>query len=184
MAGKPREALVLTEDDRRTREGWAGRRKTAQGLGPAGAHRADVGRRSGGGELASSGSGSPKLSARHAAGDFRDFPDEIDREVEPGLAVHLIRDHLATHKAPGIHKWLVEHPRFELHFTPTYSSRLNQVQRWFAELQRRRLDRGSFCSLDELTCALEQWAWAGRRGVDRQPPVLPDAAVHSGPKRA
>jgi hypothetical protein len=52
---------------------------------------------------------------------------------------------------------LVEHPRFELHFTPTYSSWLNQIERWFAELQRRRLDRGVFCSIDELTCALEQW---------------------------
>jgi transposase len=98
-----------------------------------------------------------KLSARHAAEDFRDFLDEIDRQVEPGLAVHLICDNLSTHKAPAIHKWLIEHPRFELHFTPTYSSWLNQVERWFAELQRRRLGRGNFCSLDELTCALEQW---------------------------
>jgi transposase len=98
-----------------------------------------------------------KLSARHAAKDFCEFLDKIDRQVEPDLAVHLICDNLSAHKAPAVHKWLVEHPRFELHFTPTYSSWLNQIERWFAELQRRRLDRGVFCSIDELTCALEQW---------------------------
>src|SRR5215470_15493354 len=98
-----------------------------------------------------------KTSARHAAQDFTAFLDEIDRRVEPGLAVHLICDNLSVHKAPAVKRWLLEHPRFQLHFTPTYSSWLNQVERWFAELQRRRLDRGSFCSLDELTCALEQW---------------------------
>lgn len=98
-----------------------------------------------------------KTSARHRAVDFRDFLDEIDRQVEPGLEVHLICDNLSAHKAPAVHRWLVEHPRFQLHFTPTYSSWLNQVERWFAELQRRRLDRGVFCSIDELTGALEQW---------------------------
>ena len=98
-----------------------------------------------------------KLSARHRAVDFRDFLAEIDRQVESGLAVQVICDNLSAHKAPAVHRWLVEHPRFALHFTPTYSSWLNQVERWFAELQRRRLARGSFCSLDELTCALEQW---------------------------
>ena len=98
-----------------------------------------------------------KTSAQHAAQDFTAFLDEIDRRVEPGLAVHLICDNLSVHKAPAVKRWLLEHPRFQLHFTPTYSSWLNQVERWFAELQRRRLDRGVFCSIDELTCALEQW---------------------------
>jgi transposase len=98
-----------------------------------------------------------KTSAQHAAQDFTAFLDEIDRRVEPGLAVHLICDNLSVHKAPAVKRWLLEHPRFQLHFTPTYSSWLNQVERWFAELQRRRLDRGVFCSIDELACALEQW---------------------------
>src|SRR5712672_104465 len=62
-----------------------------------------------------------KLSAQHRALDFTAFPGEIDRQVEPGLAVHLICDNLAVHKAPAVKKWLVEHPRFQLHFTPTYS---------------------------------------------------------------
>jgi transposase len=98
-----------------------------------------------------------KTSARHTAEDFKDFLAEIDRQVAPDLDVHLICDNLTTHKAPAVHRWLLGHPRFQLHFTPTYASWLNQVERWFAELQRRRLDRGVFCSIDELTDALEQW---------------------------
>src|SRR6266550_2942518 len=64
---------------------------------------------------------------------------------------------LSAHKAPVVHNWLLAHPRVQLHFTPTYSSWISQVERWFAELQRRCLDRGVFCSLDELTTALEDW---------------------------
>jgi len=98
-----------------------------------------------------------KLSAQHRAVDFRDFLDEIDRQVEPGLEIHVICDNLSAHKAPAVHKWLLAHPRVQLHFTPAYSSWISQVERWFAELQRRCLDRGVFCSLDELTAALEAW---------------------------
>ena len=98
-----------------------------------------------------------KLSAQHRAVDFRDFLDEIDRQVEPGLDVHVICDNLSAHKAPVVQKQLLAHPRVQLHFTPTYSSWISQVERWFAELQRRCLDRGVFCSLDELTTALEDW---------------------------
>jgi len=98
-----------------------------------------------------------KVTARHATADFVGFLTEIDRQVEPDLAVHLICDNLSTHTAPPVKAWLLAHPRVVLHFTPTYSSWLNQVERWFAELQRRRLDRGCFCSTDELTCALEEW---------------------------
>jgi transposase len=98
-----------------------------------------------------------RLSAQHRAVDFRDFLDEIDRQTEPGLAIHVICDNLSAHKAPPVRKWLLAHPRVQLHFTPTYSSWISQVERWFAELQRRCLDRGVFCSLDELTTALEDW---------------------------
>ena len=98
-----------------------------------------------------------RLSAQHRAVDFRDFLDEIDRRVEPGLEIHVICDNLSAHKAPAVRKWLLAHPRVQLHFTPTYSSWISQVERWFAELQRRCLDRGVFCSLDELTTALEDW---------------------------
>ena len=106
-----------------------------------------------------------KLSAQHRAVDFRDFLDEIDRQVEPGLDIHVICDNLSAHKAPVVQKRLLAHPRVQLHFTPTYSSWISQVERWFAELQRRCLDRGVFCSLDELTTALEEWIelWNVRR---------------------
>ncbi|MFH8738769.1 MULTISPECIES: hypothetical protein [unclassified Streptomyces] len=56
-----------------------------------------------------------------------------------------------------VHKWLLAHPGFTPHFTPTYSSWINQVERWFTELQRRRLERGVFCSLDDLKTALSEW---------------------------
>ena len=98
-----------------------------------------------------------KLSAQHRAVDFRGFLDEIDRQTEPSLAIHVICDNLSAHKAPAVHKWLLAHPRVQLHFTPTYSSWISQVERWFAELQRRCLDRGVFCSLDDLTTALQDW---------------------------
>ncbi|WTW91967.1 transposase [Streptomycetaceae bacterium NBC_01309] len=75
----------------------------------------------------------------------------------PVWRVHVICDNLATDKASVVHRWLLAHPRFHLHFTPTYSSWINQVERWFAELQRRCLDRGVFCSLDQLTTTLEDW---------------------------
>jgi len=98
-----------------------------------------------------------RLSAQHRAVDFRDFLTDIDRQTEPGLAVHVICDNLSAHKAPAVHTWLLAHPRFTLHFTPTYSSWINQVERWFAELQRRCLERGVFCSLDDLKTALDDW---------------------------
>src|SRR5262249_50869464 len=98
-----------------------------------------------------------KLSAQHPAVDFRDFLDEIDRQARAGLDVHVICDNLSAHKAPVVQRWLLAHPRFVLHFTPTYASWISQVERWFAELQRRCLERGVFCSLDELTPALEGW---------------------------
>jgi transposase len=98
-----------------------------------------------------------KLSNRHRAVDFRDFLDLLDAQTDPALEVHLICDNLSTHKAPAVRQWLVDHPRFHMHFTPTYSSWLNEVERWFAELTRRQLDRGVFCSVEALICALETW---------------------------
>jgi transposase len=98
-----------------------------------------------------------KLSAQHRAVDFRDFPGDIGQPTGSGLAIHVICDNLSAHKAPVVQKWLLAHPRLQLHFTPTYSSWISQVERWFAELQRRCLDRGVFCSLGELTTALENW---------------------------
>ncbi|MEV6778478.1 transposase [Streptomyces syringium] len=72
---------------------------------------------------------------QHRAVNFRDFLYEIGRQAEPGLAVHVICDNLSAHEAPVVHWWLLTHPRFELHFTPTYSSGINRGERWFAELK-------------------------------------------------
>ncbi len=81
------------------------------------------------------------LHRRHRATEFKKFLVKIDREVPADLEVHLILD--KTHKVPVIKKWLAAHPRFHLHFTPTGSSWLNLVERWFAELTTKKLRRGS-----------------------------------------
>jgi hypothetical protein len=84
-----------------------------------------------------------KLSAQHRAVDFRDSLDQIDRQVDPALTVHVICDNLSTRKAPAVHRWLLAHPRFVLHFTPTYSSWINQVVRHAAACgERKSLEGG------------------------------------------
>ena len=97
------------------------------------------------------------LTERHRAEEFRRFLDKIDKVVPSGLAVHVIVDNNATHKTPTIKRWLQRHPRFVLHFTPTYSSWLNLVERWFAELTNRWLRRGSHRSVRELVAAIRTW---------------------------
>jgi hypothetical protein len=69
------------------------------------------------------------MHRRHRATEFRSFLDRIDREVPADLDVHLVLENYATHKTPLIHRWLFQHPRFHLHFTPTYSSWTGQVER-------------------------------------------------------
>ena len=69
------------------------------------------------------------LHRRHRATEFRSFRDRIDREVPGDLDVHLVLEDYATHETPLIHRWLFQHPRFHLHFTPTYSSWTGQVER-------------------------------------------------------
>ena len=84
-----------------------------------------------------------ELHRRHRAIEFRKFLNLIDRNVPAELDVHVIVDNYSTHKTPAIQRWLVRHPRFTLHFTPTYSSWLNLVERWFAELTQKWLKRGT-----------------------------------------
>src|SRR4051812_7050111 len=83
-----------------------------------------------------------KLHARHRAIEFKQFLQTIDREVPVELDIHVVLDNSSTHKTPAIQKWLIAHPRFVLHFTPTSSSWLNLVERWFAELTTKKLRRG------------------------------------------
>jgi transposase len=81
----------------------------------------------------------------------------LDREVPAELDVHVILDNSSTHKTPAIHKWLTAHPRFVLHFTPTSSSWLNLVERWFAELTNKKLRRGTHRSVGQLNADIRAW---------------------------
>jgi transposase len=88
-----------------------------------------------------------QLTARHRADEFKRFLAQVERAVPGELALHVICDNSSTHKAPAIQRWLVARPRVHLHFTPTYSSWLNLVERWFAELTTKWLRRGSHRTL-------------------------------------
>jgi transposase len=94
---------------------------------------------------------------RHRYTEFLKFLRTIDREVPKGLAVHLICDNYATHKHPDVKAWLDKHPRFQLHFTPTSSSWLNLVERWFRELTDKALRRGAFHSVPDLIAKIEDY---------------------------
>ena len=97
------------------------------------------------------------LTARHRADEFRRFLNLIDTTVPADLAVHVIVDNSSTHKAPTIQRWLLRHPRFTFHFTPTYASWLNLVERWFAELTNKWLRRGTHRSVNELVASIRTW---------------------------
>lgn len=94
---------------------------------------------------------------RHRHEEFLRFLRKIDREVPQGLAVHLICDNYATHKHPDVKAWLAKHPRFHMHFTPTSSSWLNLVERWFRELTDKALRRGVFHSVPDLITKIEAY---------------------------
>jgi transposase len=97
------------------------------------------------------------LHARHRAIEFKKFLQRLDREVPEELEVHLILDNASAHKTPLIKRWLAAHPRFVLHFTPTSSSWLNLVERWFAELTSKKLRRGTHRSVRELNSDIRDW---------------------------
>jgi transposase len=97
------------------------------------------------------------LHSRHRAIEFKKFLQTIDREVPTELAVHLVLDNSSTHKTPAIRAWLAAHPRFVLHFTPTSSSWLNLVERWFAELTTKKLRRGAHRSVRQLNTDIRAW---------------------------
>jgi transposase len=98
-----------------------------------------------------------RLHARHRAIEFKKFLQTLDREVPADLDVHVILDNSSTHKTPAITKWLLTHPRFVLHFTPTSSSWLNLVERWFAELTTKKLRRGAHRSTRALNADIQAW---------------------------
>ena len=94
---------------------------------------------------------------RHRTVEFRKFLDIIEASVPDHLDVHLILDNYATHKTPLIHRWLVRHPRFHTHFTPTGASWINLVERWFAALTEKQLRRGVHRSTRELESAIQRY---------------------------
>jgi transposase len=100
------------------------------------------------------------IRARHTSDDFVAFLGVIDRNVPKDLDVHVILDNLSAHKAPQVHKWLLRHRRFHLHFTPTYGSWMNMVERWFSALTTKKLQRSVHRSVKELASDIKAWAAA------------------------
>jgi transposase len=94
---------------------------------------------------------------RHRHQEFLRFLNQIERSVPKQRAIHLVLDNYGTHKHPIVRVWFQNHPRYHLHFTPTSSSWLNQIERWFAEITRKRIRRGTFRSVGELTAAIEDY---------------------------
>ncbi|PKW13703.1 IS630 family transposase [Saccharopolyspora spinosa] len=97
------------------------------------------------------------IHRKHRAVEFKKFLARIDKAVPAELDVHLVCDNLATHKTPAINDWLAKHPRFKLHFTPTGSSWINQVERWFAFLTDQLLRRGVHKSVVALEKDVREW---------------------------
>jgi transposase len=94
---------------------------------------------------------------RQRSVQFREFLDLIDESVPASLDVHIIMDNSSTHKTPLIRNWFAKRPRFHIHFTPTYGSWLNLVERWFAELTNKQLRRGAFKSVPQLKAAIQEF---------------------------
>ena len=95
-----------------------------------------------------------EIHRRHRSTEFRSFLERIEKEVPAELDVHLILDNYGTHKSPLIKAWLLRHPRFHVHYTPTYSSWINQVERWFSTLTEKQLRRGTHRSTRALEDAI------------------------------
>lgn len=94
---------------------------------------------------------------RHRSLEFRKFLEHIENSVPETQEIHMILDNYGTHKSPMIHRWLIRHPRFHLHFIPTHSSWLNLVERWFALLTERQIKRGAHTSVHQLKAAIESY---------------------------
>ena len=97
------------------------------------------------------------LRKSHTAKDFLAFLTKIDTEVPDDLEVHVILDNLSTHKTPAVHEWLLRHQRFHFHFTPTYGSWMNLVERWFSALTTKKLRRSAHTSVKALAVDIRAW---------------------------
>jgi transposase len=104
---------------------------------------------------------------RHRHTEFVQFLDHIDENVSAKLDVHLIMDNYATHKHPVVKAWFAARPRYHVHFTPTSSSWLNAVERFFAEITAKRVRRGTFASVRQLERAIS--AYVAEHNTHAQP---------------
>ncbi|WP_298343153.1 IS630 family transposase [Ferrimicrobium sp.] len=100
------------------------------------------------------------MTVAHRAVEFIEFLELIDRQVPKELGVHVVLDNYAAHKTESVRTWLLAHPRFEFHFTPTYSSWMNQVERWFSALTTKYLQRSVHHTVTELNRGITKWAKA------------------------
>jgi transposase len=98
-----------------------------------------------------------QLHRRHRSQEFRKFLDTIEANVPAELEVHIVLDNYGTHKTAIIRNWFAKRPRFRIHFTPTYGSWINLVERWFAEITNKRIRRGIFRSIKELEAAIREY---------------------------
>lgn len=94
---------------------------------------------------------------RHRPQEYLGFLKRVDENVPQSLEVHLVVDNDSTHKHPKVKRWLLAHPRWHVHYTPTYSSGLNQVEIWFNLITQRAIRRGAFKSVKELTTKIDQF---------------------------
>jgi len=94
---------------------------------------------------------------RHRHQEFLAFLNHLDRRVPAGLDIHLVADNYGTHKHPKVKTWLARRPRYHIHYTPTYASWLNQVERWFGLITQQAIRRGSFRSVSELVQKIDAY---------------------------
>jgi transposase len=94
----------------------------------------------------------------HTSDDFIAFLNKVNRNVPSELDVHVVLDNLSAHKTPKVHQWLLRHRRFHFHFTPTYGSWMNLVERWFSALTTKELQRSAHRSVKEFAADIESWA--------------------------
>ena len=94
----------------------------------------------------------------HTSADLVAFLNKVNRNVPDDLDVHIILDNLSAHKAPTVQRWLLRHRRFHLHFTPTYGSWMNLVERWFSALTTKKLQRSAHRNVKELAADILAWA--------------------------
>ena len=98
------------------------------------------------------------IRSRHTSADFIAFLNKVNRNVPTELDVHVVLDNLSAHKTPKVQRWLLRHRRFHFHFTPTYGSWMNLVERWFSALTTKKLQRSAHRSVKALAADIEAWA--------------------------